>query len=53
MTQITTDIYKTIKGFIVSHRRIVVILIHLIQTVLANYFAFVLRFEAFLPASSR
>ncbi len=49
MPQITTDIYKTIKGFIVSHRRVVVILIHLIQTALANYFAFVLRFEAFLP----
>lgn len=49
MTRITSDIYKTIKGYIVSHRRIVVILIHLIQTALANYFAFVVRFEAFLP----
>jgi FlaA1/EpsC-like NDP-sugar epimerase len=43
-----TNAYKAMKNLIVKNRRIVVVLIHFIQIVLANYFAFILRFESVL-----
>jgi FlaA1/EpsC-like NDP-sugar epimerase len=43
-----TGMYQTIKGIIVKNRRLVVIFIHLIQAVLANYLAFILRLEDIL-----
>jgi len=39
---------EIIKGFLIKHRRIVVTAIHILQVVLANYVAFVLRFESFV-----
>lgn len=49
MTVITTNIYKTIKHVLVGYRRLVVTLVHLFQSVIANYLAFLLRFDGVLP----
>jgi len=43
-----TRVYKYIQGFIITRRRLVVALFHIILASLANYFAFVLRFEHFI-----
>ena len=43
-----TTIYHAIKGMVVKHRRLVVIIIHLTQVVVANYLAFILRLEDIL-----
>ncbi len=42
-------IYKTLKKYIVGYRRWFVALVFLLEAVLANYSAFVLRFDASLP----
>ncbi len=47
--RITARIYKSIKALVVNHRRIVVTVIHLVQAAIANYLAFILRFESILP----
>jgi len=52
MNGISSNIYKTIKDCIVKYRRIVVTLIFLIQAVLANYLAFIIRFESILSPFS-
>lgn len=44
----TTRIYKAVQGLIISNRLTVVALVHLLQAVIANYLAFILRFEAIL-----
>ncbi|MDH5203104.1 MAG: polysaccharide biosynthesis protein [Nitrospirota bacterium] len=46
-----TKIYLTVKDIIVKERRLLVIFIHIIQAALANYFAFIIRFEAVIPPS--
>jgi FlaA1/EpsC-like NDP-sugar epimerase len=43
-------IYQPFKELIVKYRRIVVILALLLQAAMANYLAFVIRFESVLPA---
>lgn len=48
MIRATTNIYLFIKDLIVSYRRIAVTLIHLVHAFLANYLAFILRFESLL-----
>lgn len=48
MSKLATKIYQVMKGQIIEHRRIVVILILLIQTTLANYLAFIITFEPVL-----
>jgi FlaA1/EpsC-like NDP-sugar epimerase len=48
MFEINNNIYQAIKDFIVKNRRVIVTLVHLIQVALANYLAFVLRFESIL-----
>ncbi len=47
MLNLTRDIYITCKDFAVKYRRIGVTLVHLVQTTLANYAAFILRYESF------
>lgn len=49
MTRITTDIYQTLRACIVKNRRTVVTLIHLLQVAIANYAAFLVRFEFSIP----
>ena len=49
MNQFTPNFYKAIRGFIVKNRRIMVTAIHLALVVLANYSAFLLRFDGILP----
>ena len=39
---------ETMKSFFVKNRRLIVTAIHVLQVVLANYLAFVLRFESFV-----
>ena len=50
MTKIAANTYQTIKDLIVKYRRTVVTLVHITQAFLANYLAFVLRFDAAIPA---
>jgi len=51
MFKLDNNIIEAIKGFVMKYRYVFVTLIHLIQVALANYLAFVLRFESFfLPA---
>lgn len=45
---LTTKIYTFLKDSIFRYRRLMVTLLHLLQAVAANYFAFVLRFEGFI-----
>ena len=45
MARITTDIYRAISGVIFKNRRAIIVLVHLLQVVVANYLAFLLRFE--------
>jgi len=52
MNGISTKIYKATSDYIVKYRRIVVILIFLAQAALANYLAFIIRFESILSSSS-
>ena len=49
MTETARNAYKAIRSLIVKNRRLVVILIHLLLAVLANYSAFLLRFDGILP----
>ena len=49
MNKVATNTYQSIRGFIVKNRRIMVIVIHLVLAVLANYSAFLLRFDGMLP----
>ncbi len=48
MFKTNNNILKAINGFVVRRRYVFVALIHLIQATLANYLAFVLRFETIL-----
>lgn len=43
-----TRVYDYIRDFLIRHRRYAVIFIHLLQVALANYVAFVLRFDSFV-----
>ncbi len=45
MKKSTTTIYQSIKDIIVKNRRITVMVIHLVQAAIANYLAFLLRFD--------
>lgn len=45
---LTTSIYTFFENLIIKHRRVVVIFIHLINVIIANYLAFTLRFEVML-----
>lgn len=47
MFDFTRDIFITCKDFVVKYRRIGVTLVHILQAVLANYTAFMLRYESF------
>jgi FlaA1/EpsC-like NDP-sugar epimerase len=49
MTKIASNIYQNVKSFIVKHRRIAVTIVYILQATLANYLAFVLRFDLMLP----
>ena len=46
MSRFSTLIYESLKNAIVQHRRIVVTLIFLLHVVIANYLAFLIRFDA-------
>lgn len=46
MSEIMSNAYQSLKGAIVRQRRLFVTLTHLVQAALANYFAFILRFES-------
>lgn len=48
MPTITTNIYQASKNILIKNRRIVVATVHLLQAAIANYLAFVLRFESIL-----
>lgn len=52
MSEISSYIYKAIRDCIVKYRRIVVTLIFLVQAALANYLAFIIRFESVLSPSN-
>jgi FlaA1/EpsC-like NDP-sugar epimerase len=52
MSGISSHIYSSTRDFIVRYRRIVVTLIFLMQAALANYLAFIIRFESVLSSSS-
>lgn len=49
MTEVTTNAYQAIRGFLLKYRRIMLAVIHLVLAVLANYSAFLLRFDEMLP----
>lgn len=49
MNKTITEIFEAIQNQIVKYRRLVVILILLMQAVLANYLAFIIRFDFALP----
>jgi FlaA1/EpsC-like NDP-sugar epimerase len=49
MNKTITKIFEAIQNQIVKYRRLVVILILLMQTVLANYLAFIISFDFALP----
>ena len=49
MADIVYGIYKIFKDISLRYRLILVILIHLLQVLLANYIAFALRFEGAIP----
>lgn len=51
MTRFATDVYRSTKDFVISNRRVVVTLIHLVQAAVANYIAFILRFESIISPS--
>lgn len=44
-------IYNFNKAALLRYRRVVVTVIHLLQAVVANYLAFIIRFETFFPVS--
>ncbi len=48
MFETNNNSYQAIKDFVIKYRYVFVTLIHLIQVALANYLAFVLRFESIL-----
>lgn len=48
MPQITLNIYMAIKSLIIKNRRLFVSLFYLLQAAIANYLAFVLKFESLL-----
>jgi FlaA1/EpsC-like NDP-sugar epimerase len=49
MTNIVTNIYRSISGFTIRNRRTFVTFVHLLQAVVACYLAFLLRFEGIIP----
>lgn len=49
MEDFSTKIYRSSKNLIIKNRRIVVTFIHLVQVALANYLAFLVRFEFVIP----
>lgn len=49
MARKITKIYRIMKELIITHRRFFVILLLLMQAVIANYTAFIIRFESTLP----
>jgi len=50
MNRIPTRMYDSINDFLVKNRRPAVIFVHLIHTALANYLAFIIRFESAVPS---
>ena len=48
MSKIITKIYEETKDLIIRHRRLFIVLVLLIQAVVANYLAFIIRFESLL-----
>lgn len=48
MNKTAIDTYKFFETIIIKHRRLVVVLINIIYTALANYLAFVVRFESII-----
>lgn len=50
MNTITAKNYQAIKNFIFEHRRIIIILAFLIQAIVSNYLAFIIRFESMLSS---
>lgn len=44
-----TKIYQTVKDIVIKQRRAFVIFAHLVETALANYFAFFIRFDGVIP----
>jgi FlaA1/EpsC-like NDP-sugar epimerase len=51
MSRFSTLIYESLKNAIVQHRRIVVTLIFLFHAVVANYLAFLIRFDASIKSN--
>lgn len=49
MTKVAFNIYEVIESIVVKHRRTVVSVVHLFQALVANYLAFMLRFEGRIP----
>ena len=50
MSKIISKIYEETKDLIIRHRRLFIVLVLLIQAVVANYLAFICRFESLLSA---
>ena len=50
MSKIISKIYENTKDLIIRHRRLFIVLVLLIQAVVANYLAFICRFESLLSA---
>jgi FlaA1/EpsC-like NDP-sugar epimerase len=48
MSKIISKIYENTKDLIIRHRRLFIVLVLLIQAVVANYLAFIIRFESLL-----
>jgi len=51
MNKAASDIYKFVETIIIKHRRVVVVITSLMYTALANYLAFVIRFELIISPS--
>ncbi|MBI4687493.1 MAG: polysaccharide biosynthesis protein [Nitrospirae bacterium] len=47
--KITTTMYRFLRDITIKNRRVIVTLFHIAETVLANYLAFFIRFEANIP----
>lgn len=48
MSKIFSKIYEDTKDLIISHRRLFIVLVLLIQAVVSNYLAFIIRFDSLL-----
>ncbi|MBI5055560.1 MAG: polysaccharide biosynthesis protein [Nitrospirae bacterium] len=49
MKSIASNTLQFLRDFIISNRRVIVIIVHLAQAALANYLAFFIRFDTVIP----